>query len=61
MIEVAPRKGYLKVDIKVAAPLDSISKEGIERVKNNLSELIGKDIYLDVEVIPMRRLISPNK
>ena len=61
MIEVTPKKGYLKVDIKVAAPLNSISKEGIERVKNNLSELIGKDIYLDVEVIPMRRLISPNK
>ncbi len=59
-IEVTPRKGYLRVDIEVAAPLDSISLAQIEEVKNNLAQLIGKEIYLDVEIIPMRHLTVPN-
>ena len=59
-IEVTPRKGYLRVDIEVAAPLNSITQPQIERVKSNLSQLIGEDIYLDVEVVPMNRLTSPN-
>ena len=59
-IEVTPRKGYLRVDIEVAAPLNSITQPDIERVKSNLSELIGEDIYLDVEVVPMNRITSPN-
>ena len=59
-IVVTPRPGYLRVDIEVAAPLNSITQADIERVKSNLSELIGEDIYLDVEVVPMNRLSSPN-
>ncbi|MEM7595204.1 MAG: TIGR00341 family protein [Cyanobacteria bacterium P01_A01_bin.83] len=57
-IEVTPRKGYLRVDIEVAAPLNSISQQQIEQVKDTLAQLIGKEIYLDVEVIPMRRLTA---
>ena len=59
-ITVRPQKGYLKVNIEVAAPINSISQSHIEEVKYALSQLIGKEIYLDVEVIPMRRLIAPN-
>ena len=59
-IEVIPRKGYLKVYIEISAPLNSISQDQIERVKNNLANTIGKEIYLDVEVIPMKRLVAPN-
>ena len=59
-IEVTPRQKYLRVDIELSAPLNSISQEQIERVQRNLAELIGKEIYLDVEVIPMRRLTAPN-
>jgi uncharacterized hydrophobic protein (TIGR00271 family) len=60
LISVRPQEGYLKVDIEVAAPINSISQTQIEEVKNALSSLIGKEIYLDVEVIPMRRLVAPN-
>ena len=60
-IVVTPRKGYLRVDIEVAAPLNSISQEQIERVRSNLARQIGQDIYLDVEVVPMRRMTAPNK
>ena len=59
-ISVRPKEGYLKVDIEVAAPFNSISQPQIEQVKYALSQLIGKEIYLDVEIIPMRRLIAPN-
>ena len=59
-IEVIPRKGYLKVYLEISAPLNSISQTQIELVKNNLADAIGKDIYLDVEVIPMKRLLAPN-
>ena len=60
-ITVSQKKGYLQVDIEVAAPLDSISQSQIERVQQTLSQKIGKDIYLNVEVIPLRRLSVPNK
>ena len=59
-IRVVPKEGYLKVYIEVAAPIDSISQGQIERVKSDLARLIGKEIYLDVEVIPMRHLVAPN-
>ena len=60
LISVTPEKGYLKVNIEVAASIDSISQAQIEQVKSALTRLIDKEIYLDVEVIPMRRLIAPN-
>jgi len=60
-IVVTPRKGYLRVDLEVAAPINSITQDSIEQVQNNLAQYVGKDIYLDVEVIPMRRLTVPNK
>ena len=59
-IEVTPRKGYLRVDIAVAAPLNSISQTQIEQVRNNLSQFVERDIFLDVEVIPLRRITVPN-
>ena len=59
-IIVTPRKGYLRVDIEVAAPLDSISQNQMKQVQSDLARHIGKDIYLDVEIIPMRRLTLPN-
>ena len=59
-IIVTPEKGYLKVNIEVAAPLNAISQAQIQQLKNNLARKIGKDIYLDVEIIPLKRLIVPN-
>ena len=59
-IRVVPEDGYFKVYIEVAAPLNSISRNQIEQVKDTLAQQIGRDIYLDVEMIPMRRLIVPN-
>lgn len=60
-IVVTPKKGYLKVDIQVAAPVDSITQDQIEKVQTELAQKIGKDIYLNVEVIPLKRLVAPNK
>ena len=60
-ILVTPKKDYLKVDIEVAAPLNTINQEQIEKVQRDLSQKIGKDIYLNVEVIPLKRLSVPNK
>ena len=60
-ITVTPRKGYLRVDLGIAAPLNSISQAQIEQVQAELARHIGKDIYLDVEVTPMRRLTVPNQ
>ncbi len=59
-IVVTPRQGYLQVAIEAAAPLDSISQKQIEQVQSALAQLIGTEIYLDVAVIPMRRLTAPN-
>ena len=59
-IIVIPRKDYLRVNIAVAAPLNSLSQKQIEQVRNNLAQEIGKDIYLDVEIIPLERLVVPN-
>ncbi|PSB11561.1 hypothetical protein C7B62_05365 [Pleurocapsa sp. CCALA 161] len=60
-IVVTPKKGYLKVDIQVAAPINSITQAQIEKVQTDLAQKIGKDIYLNVEVIPLKRLVAPNK
>ena len=59
-IRVVPQEGYLKVYIEVAAAIDSISQRQIEQVKSDLTRLIDKEIYLDVEIIPMRHLVAPN-
>ncbi len=59
-IVVTPKKGYLRVDLGIAAPLNSISQAQIEQVKSTLAQKIGKEIYLDVEVIPLRRITVPN-
>lgn len=55
-ISVIPKKGYIRVNIEVAAPLDSISQTQIERVRDALAQKINRQIFLDVEIIPMRRL-----
>ena len=59
-IVVTPKKGYLRVDLGVAAPLNSISQAQIEQVKSTLAQKIGKEIYLNVEVVPLRRITVPN-
>ena len=59
-IRVVPKEGYLKVYIEVAAPINSISQSQIQQVKSDLARLIDREIYLDVEVIPMRHLVAPN-
>ena len=60
-IKVIRQKGYLRVDMEVAAPLDSIDRSKIEQVQAALSQKIGEDIYLNVEVIPLKRIVVPNK
>ncbi len=59
-IQVIPANGYIRVNIEVTAPLDSISQPQINQVKDALSRQIGQEIYLDVQVIPIRRLTAPN-
>ncbi len=59
-IVVTPKKGYLRVDLDIAAPLNSISKAQIERVKSALAQKIGQEIYLDVEMVPLKRITIPN-
>ncbi|WP_319419638.1 TIGR00341 family protein [Pleurocapsa sp. FMAR1] len=59
-IVVTPKKGYLRVDLDIAAPLNSISKEQIERAKSALAQKIGQEIYLDVEMVPLKRITIPN-
>ena len=59
-IVVTPKKGYLRVDLEIAAPFDSISKAQIERIKHSLAQQTGREIYLDVEMVPLQRITVPN-
>ena len=59
LITVIPRRKYLKVDIEVAAPLDSVSQADIDRLRKFLTSKIDRPIDLQVEVIPMSILKSP--
>lgn len=59
-IVVTPKKGYLRVDLEIAAPFDSISKAQIERVKSALAQKIEREIYLNVEMVPLQRITVPN-
>ena len=61
LISVVPKKGYLKVAIEIAAPVDSISQKQVDLVRNFLAENIGKPIDLEVTVIPVKILESTNK
>ena len=58
-ILVVPRRGYLVVNMEIAAPINSISQADIVRVRKLLTTEIGRPIDLRVEVIPMRVLESP--
>lgn len=60
-ISVIPRNGYLRVYMEVSAPINSISQFQVEQVRQAVSRMTDKDVYLDVEVIPMRRLIAPQE
>lgn len=60
-INVVPRKEYLQVDIQVAAPLDSITQADIDRLREYLTEEIDRSIRLQVEIIPMRMIESPQE
>ena len=57
-ISVIPKKGYVTVAIEVAAPSDSITQAEIDRLKNYISQQIGKPIDLRVRVIPVKILES---
>ena len=59
-INVIPQKDYLNVEIEVAAPIDAISQEEIDRTRNFLSQRIGQAIDLEVEIIPVRIFKSTN-
>ncbi len=59
LITVIPRKKHVKVDIEVAAPLNSISQADIDRLRLLLVKHIDRSIDLRVEVVPMRVLESP--
>ncbi|EAZ90759.1 TIGR00341 family protein [Crocosphaera chwakensis] len=59
-IAVTPKHGYLKVDIEVSAPLGSIKQKQVEVVQDALAKKIGKDIFLNVEVVPLQRFTVPN-
>ncbi len=60
-IVVTPKNGYLKVDIKVSAPLGSIEQKQVEVVQDALAKKIGEDIFLNVEVVPLQRFTVPNQ
>ncbi|VEP16653.1 conserved membrane hypothetical protein [Hyella patelloides LEGE 07179] len=60
LITVIPKKGYLKVEIEIAAPVDSISQRQIDLVKDFLVDKIGEPIDLEVTIIPVRILKSAN-
>ncbi|MEL6911082.1 MAG: TIGR00341 family protein [Cyanobacteria bacterium J06631_6] len=59
LITVIPRKRLLKIDIEVAAPLDSITQTDIDGVRQLLNRHINKPIDLRVEVTPIRVIKSP--
>ena len=59
-INVIPQKDYLNVEIEVAAPIDAISQEEIDRTRNFLSQRIGQAIDLEVEIIPVKIFKSTN-
>ena len=57
-ITVIPRRGYLQVNLEVAAAMNTITQADIDSVKQLLTKKIGKPIDLRVEIIPMRILES---
>ena len=59
LITVIPRKEFLQVDIRVAAPLDSVSQADIDRLRKFLVQNIDRPIALEVEIVPMRTIKSP--
>ena len=59
-IAVVPKQGYLKVYMEVVASTDSISEFQIEQVRQTVSRLVDREIFLDVEIVPMKRITAPN-
>ena len=60
-ITVNPKDGYLKVNIEVAAPANSINQADIRTLRRLLSRKIEQEIDLRVEVIPMQIINSPRE
>ena len=60
-IIVKPRDGYLQVNLKVAAPANSITQADIGGLRRLLSRKIEQEIDLRVEVIPMQIIDSPRE
>lgn len=58
-VVVIPKKGYLQVNLEIAAPVDSISQTDIDSVRRLLTRKIARPIDLRVELIPTRILESP--
>ena len=59
LINVVPKSDHLHVGIEVAAPIDSISQAGIDRMRQILTQEIGRPIDLQVKIIPIKVLESP--
>ena len=60
-ITVVPRDDYLRVNIEVAAPANSITQADINTLRRLLSRKIDREIDLRVEVIPMQIINSPRE
>ena len=58
LITVVPRQKHLQVRIDIAAPLNSISQEDVNRVRKLLNDKIKRPIDLRVEIIPLRVIES---
>ncbi|MDJ0689596.1 MAG: hypothetical protein QNJ41_13910 [Xenococcaceae cyanobacterium MO_188.B32] len=56
---VTPRSDSLQVEIEVSAPLDSISQNQINLVRDFLTKKIGQSIDLEVKISPAMRLEAP--
>ena len=58
-IVVTPRSDSLQVEMEVSAPIDSISQNQINLVRDFLTKKIGQSIDLEVKISPAMRLEAP--
>lgn len=60
-IAVEPQPDFLLVEIEVASPVNSISRDRLERARNLLSQELDRPIELRVKVIPLDIIEIPPK
>lgn len=58
LISVIPKKDYLAIEIEITAPMDSISQNQVDMVRNFLSKNIGQPIELTVTIVPVKIIKS---